>query len=99
MPGKGKPFTSDDSRINRAGRPVNSIDQRWYDLQWWYNLIVENYEELNAAQKVELGVRGLSLLVSKMPTLPATPRESVANVNRAQEIEAEIIKAESSANT
>lgn len=99
MPGKGKPFLPGDSRINKAGRPFGAVDKRWYDLQWWYNLIIDNYEKLTPQQKVELGVRGLSLLVSKMPSLPATPKDSLENAKKAQEIEAEIIQAESHANT
>ena len=94
MPGKGKPFTSDDSRINRTGRPPGAVDHRWHDIKWWYQLVVENYESMPARQKVELGLRGMAMLISKMPTLPATPQESV---NRILDVNGELEKAEANA--
>lgn len=80
MPGKGKPFVSGDPRINLAGKPTGIRDQKWHDLKWWYNLVLDNYKDLNAVQRVELGLKGLALLVSKLPSLPATPDASVQRV-------------------
>jgi hypothetical protein len=81
-----KLFQKGHEAIPGAGRPKGSTDQKWYDLRWWYQLILDNYEKLNEVQKVELGLKGLALIVSKLPSIPATPKESAERIEDAQAI-------------
>lgn len=93
---RGKPFVKGDPRINVAGRPVGATDQKWHDIKWWYNLVLDNYQKLSDREKVELGLKGMALLISKIPILPATPDESV---QRVIDVHGELEKAEANANT
>lgn len=86
-----KGFVKGDPNINRNGRPEGAKDKRWYDLNWWYSLIIDNVDKLNEVQKVELGLKGLALIVSKLPQVPATPQESV---DRVVDVHGELNKAE-----
>ena len=79
-----KLFQKGHEALPGAGRPKGSTDQKWYDLKWWYQLILDNYEKLNEVQKVELGLKGLALLVSKLPSIPASPKESAERVEDAK---------------
>lgn len=94
MPGKGKPFVAGDSRINKTGRPAGSVSEKWYSLNWWFSLIQDNYEKLTPREKVELGAKGLNMLVAKMQNLPKTPEESAHRVLTSQQQEAELKEAE-----
>lgn len=94
MPGKGKPFVPNDPRINRDGRPVGATDKKWNDVRWWFTLITENYEKMKPREKVDAGLRGLSLLISKMPNLPKDPDESLERAKSTQEQEKELDEAE-----
>lgn len=85
-------FVPGDPKINRAGRPKGSVEHSWYNLRWWHKLILDNYEKLTDVQKVELGLKGLSMLVAKLPSIPATPSESV---QRVVDVHGELEKAES----
>ncbi len=95
---RGIPFKSNDPRINRKGRPVGSIDHRWHDVKWWFNLISENYEKLTPREKVDAGLRGITLLISKMQNLPKDPEESLHRAKTKQEAEEELTQAESNVN-
>ena len=93
---RGKPFVKGDPRCYRKGRPVGSFEKKWYDIRWWYNLIVENQEKLTPRDKVELGLKGMALLIQRLPNIPATPEESV---QRVIDVHGSLEKAESNANT
>ena len=86
MAGKDHLFKKGYPPLPGAGRPKESTQQKWYDLKWWYKLITDNVEALNEVQKVELGLKGLALLVSKLPAIPATPSESAQRVEDARGI-------------
>lgn len=62
------------------GRPKGMKNKCWNSLLYWFTLVDHNIEQLSPKDQVEIGVKGLSLLIEKMRSIPASPDESVKNV-------------------
>lgn len=84
MPGPGRKFVVGDPRINREGRALGATDRKWMDIKWWFSHVEANIDKMLPHQRVEAGLRGMAMLLAKMPQLPSTPQESVKRVEDAR---------------
>jgi hypothetical protein len=66
-----------------GGRAKGTPNKNYLDVQEWAKLIWDGADKanLNGKELIELGFRGLGLLLPKVPGIPGSPSESVRNVD------------------
>lgn len=76
------PFTKGDPNINRGGRPVGSTEKRWNNLQNWYEMMMEGWDEMKPKEKFEGGMAGMRMILEKVSSIHLTPEDSKMNVEQ-----------------
>lgn len=69
-----------------GGRKKGSLNKNtinYLDLQLWCKMLMDATVSLTDREKMETAFRFISMLLPKIPNIPATPQESVQNVANA----------------
>jgi hypothetical protein len=76
------PFAKGDPNINRAGRPTGSTEKRWNNLQNWYEMMMEGWDDMKGREKFEGAMTGMRMILEKVPSIHLTPEESKLNTEQ-----------------
>lgn len=81
-----KPFTKNDSRINKGGRPKGSTDRKWATLQYWYERLEKtlDHEKMTVAQRATIEMQMIVVILGRKPLPPDIPEDSKQNALAAQ---------------
>lgn len=75
MPRKGAP----KGHPKWGGRQKGTRNKTWLDPNYWMGLYYETIESSDPEKKIQNIQWALTMMFSKMQTLPGTPADSVAN--------------------
>lgn len=65
---------------------VNKDTQNYLDFQLWFKQIKQDLEFLEPEKRIEISIRVVDKLFSKVQVLPSTPQESAENAQIRQEM-------------
>lgn len=74
---------------NPNGRPKGSLNKatvNYLDFQIWFQQVKEDLEKLKPEERIEVCLRVIEKLMSKVQNLPGTPGDSLDNARRTQEM-------------
>lgn len=70
---------------NPAGRPKGSINRKWADISYWFDIIEANISSVTPAQKIEIAKWAMSILIEKKKDIE-DPADSKANAEAAMSV-------------
>ena len=74
---------------NPSGRPKGCLGKKtrnYMDFQMWFQTVKENMEKLIPKERIEVALRVIPMLMSKIQNLPSTPEQSLENAKAREEI-------------
>jgi hypothetical protein len=58
------------------GRPIGSVKKPWLTPQYWHDLLMEQWEDLDVKEKAQIAMKGFACVIPKSIG-PTSPEESV----------------------
>lgn len=54
---------------NPAGRPKGSVNRKWADISYWFDIIEANIGSVSPAQKIEIAKWAMAILIDKTKSI------------------------------
>jgi hypothetical protein len=70
---------------NPGGRPVGTVNRKWANIGFWFDIIEKNMDRLNPHEKIQLSKWAMEILIEKSKGIDS-PEDSKANVEETMKL-------------